>query len=203
MNAKCWCYKLWGYVNYVLNDAHLLTSGIEYRDEKREATVFDNTANMTEKKVDYKSIYLQDEWQITDSLSATLGARYDAVSNADNKATFKVGLINKFSDMANLRGIFAQGYRTPDLRELFINKQTPNGLQQGASVAGYDLKPEFTNTYEIGLGGRNDKFSYDIALFLNDIEDSISQVQRGGAYTFENINEAQTKGIEVNLSYLY
>ncbi len=140
---------------------------------------------MDTRDVDYKSIYLQDEWQITDTLNATLGARYDKVSNADNKATFKVGLVNKFSNMANLRTIFAQGYRTPDIREMYINKQTPNGLQQGATVVGYDLKPEFTNTYEIGLAGRNSKFSYDLALFFNDIEDRISQVQRNGYYTFE------------------
>ncbi len=88
---------------------------------------------------------------------------------------------------------------------MYINKQTPNGLQQGASVVGYDLKPEFTNTYEVGLSGRSANFSYDIALFLNDIEDRISQVQKigptGSYYTFENTNEAQTKGLELNLNY--
>ncbi|AXH12032.1 TonB-dependent receptor plug domain-containing protein [Halarcobacter bivalviorum] len=201
MNANVDVRSYEAMLNYVLNNSHLLTVGTEYREEERDATVFDNTPKMTTKKVDYKSIYLQDEWQITETLNATLGTRYDEVSNADNKATFKIGVVNKFSDLANLRAIFAQGYRTPDLREMYINKQTPNGLQQGAQVVGYDLKPEFTNTYELGLSGRNSNFRYDIALFLNDIEDRISQVQRNGYYTFENINEAQTKGLELNLSY--
>lgn len=201
MNADVEVMSYEAMANYILNEQHLLTAGLEYRDEKRNATVFDNTPNMTEKKVDYQSIYLQDEWQITDTLSATLGSRYDKVSNADNKATFKIGLMNSFSTLANLRAIFAQGYRTPDIREMYINKQTPNGLQQGADVVGYDLKPEFTNTYEIGLSGRANNFSYDMAIFLNDIEDRISQVQKNGAYTFENINEAQTKGFELSLNY--
>ncbi len=201
MNANVDVTSYEAMINYILNDSHLLTAGAEYREEEREATVFDSTPNMDTRDVDYKSIYLQDEWQITDTLNATLGARYDKVSNADNKATFKVGLVNKFSNMANLRTIFAQGYRTPDIREMYINKQTPNGLQQGATVVGYDLKPEFTNTYEIGLAGRNSKFSYDLALFFNDIEDRISQVQRNGYYTFENISKAETKGLELNLAY--
>ena len=205
MNANVDIKTYEALVNYALNDSHFLTAGLEKRYEDREATVFDNTPNLTKKSVDYAALYLQDEWEISDTLNAVIGARYDKVSNADNKATFKVGLVKNFSKLANVRTIFAQGYRTPDIREMYINKQTPNGLQQGADVVGYDLKPEFTNTYELGISGRNAKFSYDLALFLNDIEDRISQVQRtngsGSYYTFENISEAQTKGLELNLSY--
>jgi len=205
MNANVDIKTYEALVNYALNDSHFLTAGLEKRYEDREATVFDNTPNLTKKSVDYAALYLQDEWEISDTLNAVIGARYDKVSNADNKATFKVGLVKNFSKLANVRTIFAQGYRTPDIREMYINKQTPNGLQQGADVVGYDLKPEFTNTYELGVSGRNAKFSYDLALFLNDIEDRISQVQRtngsGSYYTFENISEAQTKGLELNLSY--
>lgn len=192
-------------LNYILNENHFFTTGIEKRDEKREATVFDNTANLTKKEVEYKAIFLQDEWQISEDLNAILGVRYDKISNANNKATFRLGLVKNFDKLANLRTIFSQGYRTPDIREMYINKQTPSGLQQGADVIGYDLKPEFTNSYEIGLGGSNDKFSYDVAFFLNKIKDRISQVQRTSGsntyYTFENINKAQTYGVEASLNY--
>jgi len=201
MNANVDIISYEAMINYFINDTHLVTAGAEYRDEEREATVFDSTPNMDTRTVDYKSIYLQDDWKVSDSLNAIIGARYDQVSNADNKVTFKLGVVNKFSDMANLRAIFAQGYRTPDIREMYINKQTPNGLQQGADVVGYNLKPEFTNTYELGMSGRNGKFSYDVALFLNDIEDRISQVYTGSYYTFENISNAQTKGLELSLNY--
>lgn len=201
MNANVDIRTYEAMVNYDLHKDHFLTAGIEKRDEDREATVFDNTPNMSERSVDYKAIYLQDEWQITDSLNAVIGTRYDRVSNADNKTTFKLGLVNKFSNMANLRALFAQGYRTPDIREMYINKQTPNGLQRGADVVGYDLKPEFTNSYELGLSGRDNKFSYDVAIFFNKIEDRISEVNKGNYRTFENINKAQTKGLELNLNY--
>ncbi|PIF03855.1 MAG: hypothetical protein CSA86_04170 [Arcobacter sp.] len=207
MNANVDIKTYEAVANYNLTENHFLTAGVEKRDEKREATVFDNTPNMTEKKVDYKAIYLQDEWDVTDSLNAVIGARYDEISNADNKATFKLGVTNSFSTMANLRVLVAQGYRTPDIREMYINKQTPRGLQQGADVVKYNLKPEFTNSYEIGLGGRNNKLSYDAALFLNKIKDRISQVKKqnknntGEYYTFENISKAETKGLELSLNY--
>ncbi len=202
MNANVTIDTYEALMNYSINNDHLLTVGAEYRDEKREATVFDNTPNMGTKKVDYKSIYLQDEWEVSDDLNVNFGARYDRVSNAENKTTFKVGAVKNFSSLVNVRANFAQGYRTPDIREMYINKQTPNGLQQGADVVGYDLKPEFTNSYEVGLFGSYENLTYSTAIFYNDIKDRISQINKGAnKYTFENVSSATTKGFELDLSY--
>jgi outer membrane receptor for ferrienterochelin and colicins len=190
---------------YLANESHLLTMGGEYRDEKRKSSVFTQAPTMTEKQVDYQSIYLQDEWEVSDKLNVILGARYDAISNADNKPTFRLGGIYEFSTLAKLRANFAQGYRTPDIREMYIHKQTPNGLLIGADVMGYDLKPESTNAYEIGLGGHNNKFRYDIVVFYNQVKDSISQVMGTyngkAAYTFENIANVHSYGMELSTAY--
>lgn len=202
MNANVDVVSYEGNLIYSLNNSHLFVFGLEHRQEDREATVFSQGDGFDKRDVNYKSVYLQDEWQINDRLSAILGARYDDISTADAKPTFKLGLTNKFSNLANLRVIFAQAYRAPDLRELYINRQTPNGLNQGSMVRGYNLKPEFTNTYEIGLGGSSNNFSYDVALFLNDIKDRIQETKvAGNVNTFVNIHKAQTKGLELNLSY--
>jgi len=200
-NVDITSYELSG--NYAFNDAHLLTFGTEYREEKRDATVFDSTPNMSRKEVDYKSVYLQDEWEVSDTVNVIAGARYDAISNAENKPTFKLGAVKKISEWFNLRANFAQGYRTPDIREMYINKQTPAGLIQGAEVLGYDLKPEFTNSFEIGASGKQGGFSYTVALFFNKIDDRIEMVPGTlpKSYTFVNVSEAETKGIELMFDY--
>ncbi|MEA2091029.1 MAG: TonB-dependent receptor [Campylobacterota bacterium] len=194
---------------YFAGESHLLTTGAEYRDEERSSSVFSQSSEMTKKEVDYQSLYLQDEWEVSEKFNAILGARYDAISNADNKPTFRIGGIYEFNKLAKLRANFAQGYRTPDIRELYIHKQTPNGLQIGADVMGYDLKPESTNAYEIGLGGRNNKMRYDLVVFYNQVSDMIAQTMgtyNNGmgnvtAYTFENIADANTMGIELSAAY--
>lgn len=190
---------------YLLTESHLVTAGAEYREEKRKATVFTNSSDLTEEKVDYQSLYIQDEWSATEKLSVILGARYDAISTADNKPTFRIGGVYAFDELANLRANFAQGYRTPDLRELYINKQTPNGLQIGSEVLGYDLKPESVNAYELGLAGHNEKFNYDVVVYYNQVRNMIDQVTstyNGNAvYTFENIANANTYGMELTLAY--
>jgi len=190
---------------YMANEAHLLTLGTEYRDEKRDSTAFAQPNTLTRKTVDYKSAYLQDEWQISEKLSAILGARHDSISSADSKATIRIGGIYEFDKMASLRANFAQGYRAPDIREIYIHKQTPTGLQVGADAMGYDLKPESTDAYEIGLGGHNDSLRYDLVFFYNDVKDMISQVMGSyngnAAYTFENVADANTRGAELSLKY--
>jgi len=190
---------------YLATESHLLTVGGEYRDEKRKSSVFTQSTKMTEKTVKYQSTYLQDEWEVTDKFNAILGARYDAISNAENKPTFRIGGIYKFDKLAKLRANFAQGYRTPDIREMYIHKQTPNGLQIGADVIGYDLKAESTNAYEIGLGGHNYKFRYDLVIFYNQVKDMISQVMGTyngrAAYTFENVANAHSMGMEFSAVY--
>ncbi len=190
---------------YMASDNHLVTIGGEYRDETRDSSVFSQANTMTTKEMDYRSLYAQDEWQIGEKLSAILGARYDEISNADSKATFRLGGIYEFDKMASLRANFAQGYRVPDIREMYIFKQTPSGLQVGADAMGYDLKPESTNAYEIGFGGRNADMSYDLVFFYNDVKDMIAQTlgsyNGSAAYTFENVADANTKGMELSLKY--
>lgn len=190
---------------YLLTDSHLITAGAEYRDEKRKATVFTQSSDMDEKKVDYQSFYAQDEYEASEKLNIILGARYDAISNAENRPTFRLGGIYEFDRLAKLRANFAQGYRTPNIQEMYIHKQTANGIQIGADVMGYDLKPESTNSYEIGLGGRDDKFNYDLVFYYNQVDDMIDQVMgtyNGDAvYTFENIADAHTYGMEFRLAY--
>lgn len=190
---------------YMANEDHLLSIGVEYRKEERLSNNFTQANTMTKKEVDYKSVYAQDEWQLSDKLSAILGARYDDISVADSKATFRLGSKYEFSNLASLRANFAQGFRTPDIAELYIFKQTPTGLQVGADVMGYNLKPEYTNAYEIGLSGHNDEMKYDLVFFYNDVKDMISQVMGSynstAAYTYKNISNANTKGVELSLKY--
>ncbi len=211
--------------NWQINDNHLLTGGIEHRDEKREATVFVQKGDFATREVSYQSLYLQDGFTVSDDVRFTVGGRYDVYNQAgykdefnvkhdsklDSESTFRIGMVKNFDKMTNLRLSVAQGYRVPDIRELFIQKQTPAGMQLGAQTidtrfnkTAYDLKAEKSLSYEIGLSGKNKQFSYNLVAFQNDIKDKIQQVQRGTVssyYTFENLNDAETKGAELTVGY--
>ena len=197
-------------LSYSPSSSHLLTGGYEYRDENREAMVFTQANTMSEKNVAYKALYLQDEWEMGGGFNSILGARFDDVGNAEDKATFKIGVIKKINDALNARGIFSQGYRAPDLRELYMYKQTAGGTTRGALTADvalgkkeYELKPEATDSFELGVGGKYGKLRYDAAIFCNKIKNMIAEVNKGAYYTFENLDSAKTYGLEFDADYTF
>ena len=207
--------------NWQVNQDHLLTGGAEYRRESREATVFDSTSGLDTRRVSYKALYLQDDFKVDDTLSFTVGGRYDVYermsyvdangdkrgSESDSEATFRVGAVKKLADNMSLRVNLAQGYRVPDIRELFIQKQTPAGLLlgseaiQGTKTEAYDLQPEKTMSYEVAVSGTSNKFDYSVGAFYNDIKDRIEQLDKGTYITFENVEKAQTYGAEATAAY--
>jgi outer membrane receptor for ferrienterochelin and colicins len=207
MNANVKITSHEAYLQSLVSDAHLLTTGFEYRDEDRDGTSFNQAGTYERRTFKYKALYLQDEWSVADRFNLTLGARYDDISNSDNKITFKVGANYELDNFVNLRAGFSQGYRVADTKERYISKQTPTGLQLGSDVirgpktTKYNLKPESINAYEIGLGGRDDKFGYDLAIFYNDVKDRIEMVNKGSYFTFENIDDSYTYGFEGSISH--
>lgn len=203
--------------NYSLNDSNLLTFGAEYRKEKRDSSAINpnpSSSDFITKEVVYKSIYLQDEIELTDSLNATIGTRYDNVSNADNKITFQAGAVQKLTENTNLRVNYAQGYRTPDIAELYVvspsykdGKRFGSDVIYGPKTTAYDLKPEESQTFEIALNNKFNSLNSEIVAFHTNIDDKIELVSYGNGnskyYTSENLDKVEIKGVELNLDYVF
>lgn len=201
-------------MNYAGIKEHFLTFGADYRREKRESSAINPNPSSEEfitKNINYTSLYIQDEWQIIDTLSAILGARYDDISNADSKTTLKAGLVKNISNMLNVRANYAEGYRAPDIAELYVVSPQPGKQPRyGAEVViagvkdAHTLKPEFVRSYEIGANGRDAKFNYDLALFFNDIEDKVElELVNNQYYTSVNKSSVETMGAELSLGYKF
>ncbi len=216
-------------INWSATDSHLLTLGSELRGEEREATAFSQSTDLATRKVGYQALFLQDEWAVSDSLDVTWGARYDGYdqdeyidslgnkrsNNSDSEVTWRIGAVERFSDSFSLRASYAQGYRVPDIRELFIQKRTPMGYQLGAEAIeplynkqAQDLAAETADTFELAVRGRFGRLNYETALFYNEIHDLIQQVAvdatgdgRDDYLTFMNVSNATTHGLETSLGY--
>ncbi|MGN1282187.1 MAG: TonB-dependent receptor plug domain-containing protein [Succinivibrio sp.] len=168
--------------------------------------------------------YLSDELEITDALSANLGARYtkvdtncdsnskyDALKNAvtlmntgestNNRTVFNAGLVYAFTDSTSARFSFGQGFRAPILQERFFT--TSMG---GSTVKGNEnLKAETSNSYEIGIRHSSNGFFADAAVFLTKSRNYISTKDvYEGDDTYKqyfNVASAKTFGAEVTVSY--
>ena len=203
-------------LTYLLNDSNIITTGLEYRKETRDSSAINIDASSSEfvtKVVKYKSLFIQDEMVITDSLNATMGARYDNISNAENKVTFQAGLVQKLNDKTNLRVNYAQGYRAPDIAELYVvspsykdGKRFGSDVIFGPKTKAYDLKPEQSKTFEIALSNKLENLFSEIVLFNTKIDDKIELASYGTGnakyYTSENLEKVDIKGAELNIAYI-
>ena len=203
---------------WAVTPAHLLVGGAEYREISRNSAAINpdptSYAFVNDTQL-FKAVYLQDEWQITPDLNAVFGARYDDMSDADNKATFKAGLAKQFSPMFKVRLNYAEGYRAPDTAERYVVAPTPGDIPRIGAEAVYGnkttvhgLDPEFLRSYELGISGDYQRFSYAVVLFYNDVSDKI-EIQRMDAngdgsddyQTYVNKPNVDIEGVELNLGY--
>ncbi len=80
--------------NFAINDAHVLTFGIDRRDEdmRSDSVAGEISDNYIEDSFDYEVIglYLQDTWQVSDNLELALAVRFDDIK-ADFVAEEKPG----------------------------------------------------------------------------------------------------------------
>ncbi|TCT24039.1 TonB-dependent receptor plug domain-containing protein [Thiobaca trueperi] len=182
---------------------HTLVGGLEHRDNDVESTAYDVDART------FDSAFLQHEWQILPSLNAVYGARYDDDSVGGSHLSFQAGGIWTLSPLARLRANFAQGYKAPDDRSLYVDQVNPQGVPMlGAEVinpdqgktSAHSLDPESSDTFEIGLAGGAATWDYGVTLFHTSVTDRIETVREGSGQltynTFRNISEARIQGVE-------
>ena len=161
-------------------------------------------------------IYLQDEIQLSDRLMLTPGIRYDKYSyrpkgNAtfndqdvrdinDGKFTFRLGTIYDLTDNLSVYAQFSQGFKAPGFYEMYFSKDGGSYMQE----ANPNLRPEESDSWEIGLRGEGRLGSYEITAFYNSYDDFIESTTHYndptypyGVTTYQNIGHATIKGLEL------
>jgi len=166
-------------------------------------------------EMDTHAVYIQDEWTLPADFTLTLGCRQTWVdssltdtnnpnieedSKKDSQPVFSAGLTYAGIRHLVLRSLFSQGYRFPNLQQLFI------GTVHGGADPTFpnpDLDPETSNNYELGLRFNNQALAIDIAGFLSDAKDYITTEPVTGGRQFANVDQALTYGVEGVLSYTF
>lgn len=183
---------------------HLITSGTTIRAED-----FDDTGSAdVDAAQQWYSFFVQDDVKITDSLQAVGAIRLDKHSVFANRLIPKLSLLYKLTSSTDLRFTVGTGWRAPTFVNLFRGRTARmGGLYFLEGNRG--LKPETTLNFRFGV---NQRFSPtaigSISFFRNDVANLIqAQNTRGPEAAFmlgdtfkqQNINEAQTQGLEASL----
>lgn len=151
------------------------------------------------KSMNTGSIYVQDEIRSQKALSFTAGVRADWNNRFGWHVTPKISVkynVGKFT----IRGNYANGYRNPTLKELFMEFQVPT--QGETYIMGNDaLRPE-TNHY-LSLAGEFTTRDFNISAtiynsyFRNKIDVRGHMEGLKTLLQYENIRRSQMGGIEL------
>lgn len=101
---------------------HKLMAGVEYQNNTHIKQTFEYLEspadNITVRSsVVRTGIYLQDEWRITDTLSSTLGVRYDYNNWIGNRLSPRGALIWQATPKAAFKAIYGRAHRSPNSYE--------------------------------------------------------------------------------------
>ncbi|MFW6257985.1 MAG: TonB-dependent receptor plug domain-containing protein [Halochromatium sp.] len=184
-------------------DGQTLTAGLEHRDNAIDSTAYDADNRR------FSSAFLQHQWQVSPRLNLVYGGRYDDDSVGGSNLSMQAGGVYRIAPLARIRANYAQGFKAPDDRDLYVDQVNPQGFPMlGALViapefgktSAQDLDPEKSETIELALAGDGPTLGYQVTLFHTRVEDRIQRVREGQGLesynSFRNVGETHIQGVE-------
>ncbi|MFY9137785.1 TonB-dependent hemoglobin/transferrin/lactoferrin family receptor [Zwartia sp.] len=115
--------------------------------------------------------------------------------------TPRIGIVWSMHPMFAPYAQYAQGFRAPTPDQ--VNNGFRNLASGYTSIGNPDLKPEYADSFEIGVRGFDQKVSYSLSVFDNYYKNFISQQIVGGAgrpsnptvYQYVNLTNAHIQGL--------
>jgi outer membrane receptor for ferrienterochelin and colicins len=116
-------------------------------------------------------LWFQDRIEPFRNLLVTLGGRYQNNSSFGGHFVPKAGAVYRINDHFAVRGAFGQGFRAPNLGELYYHLLH---LEFGYQVIGNPtLKPETSESYSAGGTFTMGRYQVSVNLFRNDLHNLI------------------------------
>ena len=129
-----------------LGENHMLTVGGQYWQGK----MLDGVVNETFKQDTY-ALFAEDEWYLTDTLTATVGLRYDHHEAFGNNYSPRGYLVWTPTEQWTVKGGVSRGYKTPNLEQLHSGVSGISGQGTTISVGNPNLQPEVSTSSELGF----------------------------------------------------
>lgn len=169
-------------------NSHTLTYGLEFTKNK-----IDSTENGQHDTLN-KAIFIQDKWTVMEPLELTIGARFDDHELFGSEVSPRFGAVYSFNNNLNVHASVGKAYRTPTFNDLYW----PATMFAEGNP---DLEPEIAIAYETGIRYLDKGLKAELDYFNRDVKDLINWAAgNDGIWRPYNINQAQTEGIDLNIT---
>jgi outer membrane receptor for ferrienterochelin and colicins len=171
---------------YVLGERQILQFGGEWRTVRYRG--INRLRDDAGERADTRNFWAQDKINLTNRLTATVGARFDNHSVFGSAVSPKIGLNLRATRNLNLRVSWGRGYRAPDLGQLYFRFLNPTNFYQ--VIGNPNLRPEHGGSWQ--AGGEFQAFNRRVRIganfFRNDVRNLIDSVSLGFIATPAQLN---------------
>ncbi len=173
-------------------EEHQFTAGVGHRREDFYGNAF-NYQNRSRYLPEFNSFYVLDQWAATERLLIVPSLRYENINYFEDKILGQLGATLFLDERMekNIKFNFAQGYRVPTPKDLYVDVMIMKGNP--------NLVPETTNSYNLDFNFLSRDTSLRAGIFYTDINNLIEEhFDDGlGKHTFRNVSGARVAGTEV------
>ena len=206
-----------------LGENHVLTAGAQWWDADLTDGLLAEKHGQT-----MWALFAEDEWKLGDSLTATLGGRYNHHDAFGGEFSPRAYLVWNTNPNLTFKGGVSGGFKAPRLNQLIDGVSGVSGQGRTINIGNPTLKPETSTSTEFGVSFDTLRGSTTSAtLFHNRIKDRISSggdctsvwisscaanpsatysvnIDEGKTWGVELSNRTQlAKGLSLNLSYTW
>lgn len=155
-----------------LGENHTVTFGVDYQTSQ-----LTNPEHIKGNKAEaYQgAVFVQDQWEMTDTLTATIGGRLDKHEHYGEEFSPRVYLVHQTTDDLVLKGGVGKAFKAPTMTQNHPDFSM-NSCKGNCNIVGNeDLEAETSVNYEFSAlySGRN--WNLEGAVFRNEIENLIEQ----------------------------
>lgn len=206
-----------------LGENHVLTTGAQWWDADLTDGLLAEKHGQT-----MWALFAEDEWKLTQSLTATLGGRYNHHDAFGGEFSPRAYLVWNTNPNLTFKGGVSGGFKAPRLNQLIDGVSGVSGQGRTINIGNPTLKPETSTSAEFGVSFDTLRGSTTSAtLFHNRIKDRISSggdctsvwitscaanptatysinIDEGKTWGLELSNRTElAKGLSLNLSYTW
>lgn len=177
-------------LSHVLGTRQLLQGGLDwFRNEYRgfNRLLGDNSGQ----SIRMADAWFQDRIQAHPRLNLTVGGRLTNHSSYGTRMVPRVGLLFRAAESFRVRASYGQGFRAPDLGQLYYRFLTPSGLYQ--IIGNPNLSPESSTSTQLGFDSTFGRLRFSTTYFRNGIKNLIQTELLGRPRTPEQLGRLLTQ----------
>lgn len=176
--------------------AHKLMLGLEYqRNGRIDQYIVDEADPTNDARIssggNRVGVYAQDEWQLSASLSATLGLRIDRNDVTGTHSSPRAGMIWNVSDATTFKFLYGEAHRAPNAYEAEFEDGVSNASNpglRGETISTYEWVIDHRVSPETALRAAVYRWTMDDLITLDtDPASGLAQYRSGGSVEADGV----------------